>query len=456
MTNIGRNDPCPCGSGKKYKKCCLNNSEVDPFNEAAIAAELPAVIAEHDWYNDKYEAVATTFYSMNKGNYPPSFIGFGIGLWMIYCDRAVPVVHKETVSAAALEYLLFDLFELDVTQTELAKKYGVSAGSISNRYRDMEFELLDILDEMELQAEAERATAASFNSRMLNERLMADLEHALSEREFESEEELQQFLDTFNAGEQNIPKPQSNKARAQDLLYDAWDSPSHAERVRLAMRALELHADSPDAYVILAQEVADDVKEMREYFYKGMKAGERDLGPEFFEENEGHFWGIIETRPYMRAKQGYAECCWEMGDYEEALGHYREMLRLNPGDNQGIRYDLLRGLLELRQYEEAEQLLDKYPEDFGNMAYNCVLIAYAKNGLTKQVDELLEEALAANPHVPAYLLGIKPLPEERPEYIGLGDEREAIDYAFDHMALWWREKELLKRLNQLFKKSEKQ
>lgn len=21
---IGRNDPCPCGSGKKYKNCCLN------------------------------------------------------------------------------------------------------------------------------------------------------------------------------------------------------------------------------------------------------------------------------------------------------------------------------------------------------------------------------------------------------------------------------------------------
>jgi preprotein translocase subunit SecA len=22
--DVGRNDPCPCGSGKKYKKCCLN------------------------------------------------------------------------------------------------------------------------------------------------------------------------------------------------------------------------------------------------------------------------------------------------------------------------------------------------------------------------------------------------------------------------------------------------
>lgn len=21
---VGRNDPCPCRSGKKYKKCCLN------------------------------------------------------------------------------------------------------------------------------------------------------------------------------------------------------------------------------------------------------------------------------------------------------------------------------------------------------------------------------------------------------------------------------------------------
>ena len=23
-SRIGRNDPCPCGSGKKYKKCCMN------------------------------------------------------------------------------------------------------------------------------------------------------------------------------------------------------------------------------------------------------------------------------------------------------------------------------------------------------------------------------------------------------------------------------------------------
>ena len=38
MAKPGRNDPCPCGSGKKYKKCCLTNDE---------AAENEQLVAEH-------------------------------------------------------------------------------------------------------------------------------------------------------------------------------------------------------------------------------------------------------------------------------------------------------------------------------------------------------------------------------------------------------------------------
>jgi SEC-C motif len=37
MAKIGRNDPCPCGSGKKYKQCCLAKDEA-----AALAASPPA------------------------------------------------------------------------------------------------------------------------------------------------------------------------------------------------------------------------------------------------------------------------------------------------------------------------------------------------------------------------------------------------------------------------------
>lgn len=28
---IGRNDPCPCDSGKKYKKCCMNKTSEAPI-----------------------------------------------------------------------------------------------------------------------------------------------------------------------------------------------------------------------------------------------------------------------------------------------------------------------------------------------------------------------------------------------------------------------------------------
>lgn len=33
MAKIGRNDPCPCGSGKKYKKCCQDQSVAQPVDD---------------------------------------------------------------------------------------------------------------------------------------------------------------------------------------------------------------------------------------------------------------------------------------------------------------------------------------------------------------------------------------------------------------------------------------
>lgn len=36
---VGRNDPCPCGSGKKYKKCCLNKPESSAPEVKAPAPE---------------------------------------------------------------------------------------------------------------------------------------------------------------------------------------------------------------------------------------------------------------------------------------------------------------------------------------------------------------------------------------------------------------------------------
>jgi hypothetical protein len=45
--NLGRNDPCHCGSGKKYKQCCLaKDEEKARVERAKAAAEAPAPAAE--------------------------------------------------------------------------------------------------------------------------------------------------------------------------------------------------------------------------------------------------------------------------------------------------------------------------------------------------------------------------------------------------------------------------
>lgn len=49
----GRNDPCPCGSGQKYKRCCLQK---DQIAESAALAEAAAVraaqMAQHEHSHD--------------------------------------------------------------------------------------------------------------------------------------------------------------------------------------------------------------------------------------------------------------------------------------------------------------------------------------------------------------------------------------------------------------------
>jgi tetratricopeptide (TPR) repeat protein len=50
MTRTGRNDPCPCGSGKKYKRCCQEKDEAaaSATRAAAHAAQLAAQLAESE------------------------------------------------------------------------------------------------------------------------------------------------------------------------------------------------------------------------------------------------------------------------------------------------------------------------------------------------------------------------------------------------------------------------
>ena len=64
MAKIGRNDCCACGSGKKYKKCCLARDEaaalaaraVQPAVAPARLPSLASTFQEHDELDELTEA----------------------------------------------------------------------------------------------------------------------------------------------------------------------------------------------------------------------------------------------------------------------------------------------------------------------------------------------------------------------------------------------------------------
>jgi tetratricopeptide (TPR) repeat protein len=227
-----------------------------------------------------------------------------------------------------------------------------------------------------------------------------------------SADELQEFLNKNVVGKE-IPHQadMTPLEQAQDLIHDAFESRGR-KQIQLARKALEICPDCADAYVVLAERCSDAQK-AKDLYSRGVAAGKRALGEEFFEEEAGNFWGILQTRPYMRARLGLAQCLQELGQLEEVAHHYRELLRLNPMDNQGSRHLLLKCLLEMNANDEAEQLLKKYKDDkrLAIGSYAEALLTSRQKGNTATARKHLQKALSVNKYVPQYLLGYEELPQ---------------------------------------------
>ena len=232
------------------------------------------------------------------------------------------------------------------------------------------------------------------------------------------------------------PSADSPAGHAEQIVEEAFETHDPRQRVNLARKALEIYPDCVDAYVLLAEN-APNRKEALALYQKGVAAGERQLGPEFFQQNAGDFWGLLETRPYMRAREGLANALWTAGRRQEAIGHLQEMLRLNPNDNQGVRYTLAGYLLREDRNAELETLFQQFPDEGSvTWAYTRTLAAFRKEGDTPEARKLLREAKKENPHVLDYLLGHKFPPMEQPPYYSRGDESEAIVYAQMFLSAW--------------------
>ncbi len=267
--------------------------------------------------------------------------------------------------------------------------------------------------------------SAPFDRRLMEQQMQA-ITRLLEGHDFASLDEANAFIQQqLASGQPLAAAPATPLEEAQELVYQALEE-TGPRRLRLARRALEIAPDCADVYVLLA-EATRDPQEAKRLYEAWVRAGERALGPEVVQHDAGHFWGLLETRPYMRARHGLAEVLWVLGERRAAIGHLQELLRLNPGDNQGLRYTLATWLLAVGDDAALADLLQQYPEEgSASWAYTRALAAFRRHGPGGQADAALREALTTNPFVPVYLLGLKPLPRQLPAYVGFGDEHEAV------------------------------
>ncbi|MEK8130403.1 SEC-C metal-binding domain-containing protein [Paenibacillus filicis] len=161
MLKIGRNEPCYCGSGAKYKRCCLNKIEVtalaapghndiqartaEPQAELGLTpAPAPTIeeirrIADTEiqWETDAYAALASELISRMEDSYEPTHIGEALSVWDKFSRENRPSFKKSGAFCAALEYMVVQAHGLPVTQSDLAAKYEVSSSTLSKRYQEL-------------------------------------------------------------------------------------------------------------------------------------------------------------------------------------------------------------------------------------------------------------------------------------------------------------------------------
>ena len=107
----------------------------------------------------------------------------------------------------------------------------------------------------------------------------------------------------------------------------------------------------------------------------------------------------------MRARLGLAQTLEELERRDEAIPHYRELLRLNSGDNQGVRHTLLAALMLAGRDDETPTLLAQFGDADRALALRPRPGRLPPRGRQPRGARGPRAALRSNRHVPQYLTG---------------------------------------------------
>jgi tetratricopeptide (TPR) repeat protein len=315
----------------------------------------------------------------------------------------------------------------EITEEELDSARWSKRVVTSNGEVEVALSLPELLEE----PKAPTTSGPSHTQLREMERALDRLQRAATDKEFNTSEEAQAYLDQL----QRETAPDANRQptpteRAQDLVDIAWQSWGR-RRKQLIRQALAIDPNCPEAYVLLGA-IERDAARALEHYKQAVAAGERSIGPEALQENAGDLWVNLRTRPYMRARMALAENLRELGRNDEAIEHFKELIRLNLADQQGTRLRLLACLLEKGDDAQLEALFNRFDgEKAALWAYGRALWKFRREGDTGNARKEMWAALDANHFAPNYLLKKKEMPAGLPSAYTPNSEAEGVLIALE-------------------------
>lgn len=243
---------------------------------------------------------------------------------------------------------------------------------------------------------------------------------------------------------------------ADEIVNDAWDAETPATRVKLARKALSIDLNAIDAYNILGIH-APTLAEKIALFSAGVDVGGELFAP-LLEEEDMAWWGYMGTRPWMRAQHNLGLAFVEAGDVEDAIGVFEQLIALNPNDNQGIRYLLLKLFAESGRYDDCKILFELYPEDWAvEFPTTRLLVELSRTKPRKNLSKMLAEIREANEFV-LFMLKLAtsgkwpPMPQV--DSVAMGSKQQAAIYLNEFKQAWLRHPRILSNFLEVIARQE--
>jgi len=172
-----------------------------------------------------------------------------------------------------------------------------------------------------------------------------------------------------------------------NMGYDSWDyldmayqADNMQDALKYAKNALQLDENCLDAQVMIAELTSANSEELKVNYEKFIEKAQKHLKKQglFDDEEIGHFWGLVETRPYMRLKHSYLRLLLDQGKFRKSIKECEDMIRLSENDNLGVRYLLISLYAFFEDELNLIKLYKKYDEESNSQMLLPIVALYYK------------------------------------------------------------------------------